>query len=62
MAIKNAAALLDQFCAAGVAVEVTHRSKQRLFGLVGLALLRGVRHGSAYGREQGVELASRLRP
>ena len=25
MAVKNAAALLDDFCAAGIAVEVTHR-------------------------------------
>lgn len=40
MAVKNAAALLDQFCAAGIAVEVTHRSRRRLFGLAGLAPLR----------------------
>jgi hypothetical protein len=40
MAVKNAAALLDAFCAAGIAVEVTHRSKRRLFGLTGLAPLR----------------------
>ena len=40
MAVKNAAALLDAFCAAGIAVEVTHRSKRRLFGLAGLAPLR----------------------
>jgi hypothetical protein len=40
MAVKNAAALLDAFRAAGVAVEVTHRSKRRLFGLSGLAPLR----------------------
>ena len=33
-------ALLDDFCAAGIAVEVTHRSKRRLFGLAGLAPLR----------------------
>jgi hypothetical protein len=38
--VKNAAALLDAFCAAGIAVEVTHRSKRRLFGLSGLAPLR----------------------
>jgi hypothetical protein len=40
MAVKNAAALLDAFRAAGIAVEVTHRSKRRLFGLTGLAPLR----------------------
>jgi hypothetical protein len=39
MAVKNAAALLDDFRRAGIAVEVTHRSKRRLFGLVGLAPL-----------------------
>jgi hypothetical protein len=44
MAVKNATALLDSFAAAGVAVEVTHRSRRRLFGLQGLAPLRdGVR-------------------
>ena len=31
MAVPNAAALLDQFTAAGIAVELTHRSKRRLF-------------------------------
>jgi len=41
MAVKNAAALLDEFCASGIAVEVTHRSRWRLFGLAGLARLRG---------------------
>jgi hypothetical protein len=40
MAVNNAAALLDGFCATGIAVEVTHRSKRRLFGLAGLAPLR----------------------
>ena len=40
MAVKNAGVLLEAFCAAGIAVEVTHRSKRRLFGLVGLAPLR----------------------
>jgi hypothetical protein len=40
MAVKNGAALLDAFCAADIAVEVTHRSKRRLFGLTGLAPLR----------------------
>lgn len=40
MAVKNAAALLDAFRAAGFAVEVTRRSKRRLFGLIGLGPLR----------------------
>ena len=40
MAMKNALELLDGFCADGIAVEVTHRSKRRLFGLAGLAPLR----------------------
>ena len=40
MAAKNAALLLERFCAAGIAVEVTHRSKRRLFGLADLAPLR----------------------
>ena len=42
MAVKNATQLLDDFCAAGIAIEVTHRSKRRLFGLTGLAPLRDV--------------------
>lgn len=40
MAVNNAAFLLESFCAGGIAVEVTHRSKRRLFGLAGLAPLR----------------------
>jgi hypothetical protein len=40
MAVKNAAMLLDEFCASGIAIEVTHRSKRRLFGLSTLAPLR----------------------
>jgi hypothetical protein len=40
MAVKNAAALLDDFHRAGIAVEVTHRAKRRLLGLTGLAPLR----------------------
>ena len=40
MAVKNALELLTSFCADGVAVEVSHRSKRRLFGLSGLAPLR----------------------
>ncbi len=40
MAVKNATLLLDQFYADGLVIEVTHRSKRRLFGLTGLAPLR----------------------
>ena len=40
MALQNALELLDGFCAAGIAIEITHRSKRRLFGLAGLAPLR----------------------
>ena len=40
MAVKNAIALLIWFAEAGIAVEVTRRSKRRLFGLAGLAPLR----------------------
>jgi hypothetical protein len=39
MAVKNSIALLDDFCARGIVIEVTHRAKRRLFGLVGLAPL-----------------------
>jgi hypothetical protein len=39
MAVKNAIRLLDGLVAAGVAVEVTRRSKRRLFGLKGMAPL-----------------------
>jgi hypothetical protein len=40
MATQNAAQLLDRFCADGIAIEVTHRSKCRLYGLAALAPLR----------------------
>jgi len=40
IAVKNAIRLLDELCAAQIAIEVTHRSKRRLFGLAGLAPLR----------------------
>ena len=40
MSIKCATELLDRFVATEVAVEVTHRSARRLFGLKGLAPLR----------------------
>jgi hypothetical protein len=33
IAVKNAAALLEAFVARGIAIEVTHRSKRRLYGL-----------------------------
>jgi len=42
MSDKCATELLDRFAAADVAVEVTHRSARRLFGLKGLAPLRAV--------------------
>ena len=42
MAVKNAAGLLEELQRLGVVVEVTHRSKRRLFGLAGLAPLREV--------------------
>jgi len=42
IAVKNAIRLLDELCAAGIAIEVTHRSKRRLFGLAGLTPLREV--------------------
>jgi hypothetical protein len=40
MAVKNTTALLAAFAKEEIAVEVTHRSKRRLFGLAGLAPLR----------------------
>ena len=40
MAVNNAAALLDRFCLEGIAIEVSHRAKRRLFGLAALAPLR----------------------
>jgi hypothetical protein len=40
IAVKNAVRLLDELVAAGIAVEVTHRAKRRLFALAGLAPLR----------------------
>ena len=39
VAVKTAIRLLDGLVAAGVAIEVTHRSKRRLFGLEGMAPL-----------------------
>ena len=40
IAVKNAARLLDEFCRDGIALEVTHRAKRRLFALASLAPLR----------------------
>ncbi len=40
MSIKCATGLLDDLVGAGIAVEVTHRSARRLFGLAGLAPVR----------------------
>ena len=42
IAVKNAIRILDELRAAEIAVEVTHRSKRRLFGLKGLAPLREI--------------------
>ena len=40
IAVKNASALLEGFVERGIAIEVTHRSKRRLYGLKHLAPLR----------------------
>jgi hypothetical protein len=42
IAVKNALKILEELCRAEIAIEVTHRSKRRLFGLAGLAPLRAV--------------------
>lgn len=42
MAVNNAAVLLEGLCAAGFAVELTHRAKRRLFGLAALTPVREV--------------------
>jgi hypothetical protein len=42
VAVKNASRILEELVAAGIAIEVTHRAKRRLFGLEGLAPLREV--------------------
>jgi len=41
-AVKNANRILDALVAAEIAIEVTHRSKRRLFGLQGLTPLQHV--------------------
>jgi hypothetical protein len=40
IAVKNAARLLEEFHRDGIAIEVTHRSKRRLFALANLAPMR----------------------
>ena len=69
MTVKNAAALLDGFCAQGIAVEVTHRSKRRLFGRAGLAPLRAEvapprrpMPGRGLGRPPTLEIEADLPP
>lgn len=42
IAAKNALRILDELLASGTVIEVTHRSKRRLFGLQGLAPLRQI--------------------
>ena len=42
IAVKNSIRILDALVAADIAIEVTHRSKRRLFGLQGLTPLRDV--------------------
>ena len=42
MSIKAATELFDAFVDEGIAVEVTHRSARRLFGLIGMAPVREV--------------------
>jgi hypothetical protein len=54
IAVKNAIALLDDFVARGIAIEVTHRSKRRLFGLKHLAPLRAEARPSRRARSTGV--------
>jgi hypothetical protein len=54
IAVKNATALLHTFVARGIAIEVTHRSKRRLFGLKHLAPLRAEARPSRRARSTGV--------
>jgi hypothetical protein len=65
MAVKNATELLAGFCAEGIAIEVTHRSKRRLFGLTGLAPLRdevAPPHRPEPGRGRGRPPTNRTEP
>jgi hypothetical protein len=50
MAVKNAAQLPDRFCADGIVIEETHRSKRRSFGLTTLAPPRRPEPGRGRGR------------
>jgi hypothetical protein len=54
IAVKNTTALLDAFVARGIAIEVTHRSKRRLFGLKHLAPLRAEARPPRHARSTGV--------
>jgi hypothetical protein len=54
IAVKNATALLDAFVARGLAIEVTHRSKRRLFGLKRLAPLHAEARPPHRARSTGV--------
>lgn len=42
IAVKTAIRLLDDLVAAGIAIEITHRAKRRLFALAGLVPLRDI--------------------
>ena len=45
MSVKSATDMLDQFVAESIAVEVTHRSARRLFGLAGMTPVRDATTG-----------------
>jgi hypothetical protein len=77
MATKNATRLIEGFVVLGIASEVTHRSKRRLYGLKHLAPLRGIAApprrpvpsrrsgrpiGSPFGRSDGNEGIVSVRP
>lgn len=68
MAVPNAAALLNRCTAAGIAVEVTHRSKRRVVGLALFAPLRdkiaapGVRRQGEAEEGRPISETRRLRP
>jgi hypothetical protein len=54
IAVKTAMALLDAFVTRGIAIEVTHRSKRRLYGLKHLAPLRAEARPPRRARGTGV--------
>jgi hypothetical protein len=58
IAVKNATRLLDEFCRDGIAIEVTHRAKRRLFALANLGALRD----SVAGPRRPDPMRSRGRP